>query len=799
MMRRLFPGVLMLAWVTGMGAQRFQPGDTVTLWYRDIGVSSGFYQGLFMVDTVTPNFYVFSQQIPVATGQEFGSFAKGYIGALVGTKPYFVAGGGWYVDASYDENLSTPALSEMFGFGFSDRALIFGIGGNQLVKAPLTPTAVWTDAVILDEPFVALTMAPLNNTIRSRNAYLYVAWSHSLFEAFRGTLAQLKLVNPDLFVDDRFDASMPFQDAGVFATDWALTQGTASEADVVMGGKTYSGVLADAGATFEKAFSLPLQEVPFSVDLRLGLTSGDAFWFTLGDASGDRLAIGVEGDTLKVNDGSQVRVLGTLGLAGLRTPVRLLFTATDAGGNLALAYTVYVSGSAAFSGTDTLGAVSGFLGADRVRFDVAAGRLFVDGVTVAPFFTRMTGTSATTPELLVLTQAGVLYRKDASGWTVVAQGVPAARIFRVTMADPAVVWLVAEDGSVRKSLDGGATWNTVGLPSGATEARDVALSFTNPDSALLATDNGLFVTGDGGQNWTDLTAQLAQYDPEPWVRDVKSVLWEGGSEALVAAQGSFFYTQNGLSAFEEFDAGLEPSYVSPSQLQGLVQVLEDSSAFASTGLWSAVQNMIGGLGSDVDNDPRIGVILADVSHGLTSDSRVPLFDVVDPELFDPASEHYNGMECMVLDVNYAGALVDFTQPEDPDPQVPNALDGVVRNLARLVVFTHRMAAERWVVEGLAELVTRTLRDGFSSLDAPDSSALTFPALSGSYRMDVWPTVFNSPDEPRVLRQFLYVFLKYLAGTHNVDLLQLFTLSFRRPGALALCLCRRVRVCMHSCF
>lgn len=777
-MRRLFWGwAMVFAWVTGMGAQRFQPGDTATLWYRDIGQSSGFYQGLFMVDTVTPNFYIFTEQRQVETGQVFGSFAKGFVGALVGTKPYFIANGAWYLDASYDENLSTPALTEMFGFGFSDRALIFGFGGNQLVKAPLTPTASWTDQVVLDEPIRTISMSPLNNTIRSRDAYLFVAWEHSLLEAFRGTLSQLKLTTPDLFVDDRFDASSPFQDAGVFTTDWVLSQGTASETDVIMGGKTYSGVLADAGAQFEKSFSLPLQEIPFVVDLRLGLASGDAFWFTLSNAGGALLGVGVENDTLKVDDGSQVRVLGALGLGALRTPVRLTFTVQDAGGNLELSYVASVSGAAVLSGTDTLGALSGFLGADRVRFDVSGGRLFVDGVTVAPSYVRVTGLAGATADILVLTRGGTLYRKDGSGWAVVAQGVPEARWFRVTLADPGVIWLVAKDGALYKSSDTGATWTQVGLPSGAAEARDVAPSFTAVDSVLLATDGGLFVSGDGGATWSDLTPQLAKFDPEPWVRDVKSVLWEGGPEALVSTGGSFFYTQSGLSALEEFDPGLEPTYVSSAQIQGLVQVLEDSSAFSSQGLWAAVQNLIGGLGSDVDNDPRIGVLLTDVSHQLTSDSRVPLFDVVDPELFDPASSHYNGMECIVLDVNYAGTLVDFTQPEDPsDVQVPHALDGVVRNLARLVVFTHRLDAERWVAEGLAELVLRTLRDGLGSLNAVDSSTLTFPALSGSYRLDVWPTVFNSPDEPWVLRRFLYVFLKDLAGSYGVDLGQLFTLD-----------------------
>ncbi len=773
-MRGLWLGlVFLMMGVGGLGAQRFQPGDTLTLWYRDIGQASGYYQGLFMVDTVTANFYFFSEQRRVETGQTFGSLQKGYFGALVGTKPYFVSGGQWFLDASYDTDLSTPALSEMFGFGFSDRALIFGIGGNQLVKGPLTPAAVWTDAVILDEPFVALTMAPLTGTVRSRNAYLYLASSHTLYESFRGNLQQIQLVNPDLFVDDRFEGDFPYQDAGTFAAEWTVLQGTASEENVIMGGATYAGVLAEAGASFEKAFSLALQEVPFAVDLELGVTAGDVFWMTLGGASGAVFRVGMDRETLKVEAGGQTYTLGSVDVGSVRIPVRIAMEIREDGGNTILSYAVAVQGVSALSGEDTLGNVS-LTGADRVRFDVVQGRLFLDGVRIAPFYTRLTGTAVSSPELLVLTRGGVLYKKDASGWSVVAQGVPQARWFKVSEADPAVIWMVAEDGSLYRSSDGGATWNSIALPGQATEARDVAVSRTQVDSILVGTDAGLFVSGDGGATWEDLTGQFVRFDPEPWVRDVKSVLWEGGDEALVATGGSFFYTTAGLNAFAEFDAGLEPTYVAPEQLAGLVQVLEESSAFSQSGLWSAVQNLVGGLGSDVDNDPRIGVILTDISHQLTSDSRVPLIDVVDAELMDPASPYYNGMECMVFDVNYAGTLVDFTQPEDPaDVQVPHALDGVVRNLARLVVLTHRPDEEAWVVEGLTEVVLRALRDGVA-FDQVDATPYTFPALPGSYRMDVWPSSFGSPDQPWVLRRFLYAFFKYLAGNYGVGLSQLFT-------------------------
>lgn len=765
-MRYLWPGLFMI--FSGiLGAQRFQPGDTLTLTYRDIGQSSGYYQGLFMVDTVTANFYFFSEQRKVETGQVFGSLTKGYMGALVGTKPYLVTDNGWYLDASYDDNLATPALEEMVGFGFQDRTLIYGFGGNQLVKGPLTPTATWNDAVILAEPFVAADVTPHNNTVRSRDGYLYAASSHTLYESYRGNLQQLQLSTPDLFVDDQFEGTFPYQDAGEFASTWTLQQGTASETDVIMNGRGYTGVLADAGASFEKSFSLPLQEVPFVVALDLGLAAGDGFWATLGDAGGDVWGVGVENDSLKLSIGGSTITLGAMGLSGLRQPVQIRLEVGVEGSDTLLSYTASVSGARVVSGTDTVG--TSVMGVDRIRFDVNQGRLFVDRVRVAPFYTRLAGMATTSADLLILTEGGTLYKKDATGWTRVAQNVPPARWFRVTQADPNVIWMVTVDGMLYRSVDGGASWSSVGLPASTTEARDVALSQTNPDSVLVATDNGLYVTGDGGASWSDLTAPLTRYDPEPWVRDVKSVLWEGGDSALVATGGSFFFTAAGLDSLKEFDAGLEPTYVSPAQLEGLARVLEDSSAFTPTeGLWTAVQSLVGGLGSDVDGDPRIGVILTDISHLLTSDSRVPLIDVVDPALIDS-----NGMECMVLDVNYAGDLVDFTQPEDPsDVQVPHALEGVVRNLSRLVVVTHRPQEEQWLVEALAELVVRGLRDGVG-FTQPDTTAFSFPAFAGSYRIDVWPTTFNSPSQPREFRRYLYVFLKYLAE-NGVDLTQLFT-------------------------
>ncbi len=78
-------------------------------------------------------------------------------------------------------------------------------------------------------------------------------------------------------------------------------------------------------------------------------------------------------------------------------------------------------------------------------------------------------------------------------------------------SNPEVVYAGIERYGVRRSNDGGRTWRDVSdtLPSGrAHNGVSVAVHPTDPMTAWLGTDGGLFKTTDGGQHWRRLTGGL---------------------------------------------------------------------------------------------------------------------------------------------------------------------------------------------------------------------------------------------------------------------------------------------------
>lgn len=80
--------------------------------------------------------------------------------------------------------------------------------------------------------------------------------------------------------------------------------------------------------------------------------------------------------------------------------------------------------------------------------------------------------------------------------------------------DPEVIYIATgdKDGSdtysigVVKSTDGGTTWNNTGLSHNLTQflvCRELVMHPTDPNTLLVATNDGLFKTIDGGANWTE--------------------------------------------------------------------------------------------------------------------------------------------------------------------------------------------------------------------------------------------------------------------------------------------------------
>jgi hypothetical protein len=84
------------------------------------------------------------------------------------------------------------------------------------------------------------------------------------------------------------------------------------------------------------------------------------------------------------------------------------------------------------------------------------------------------------------------------------------RLVAAAAIGPTVLAVVDAKPPLLVSHDAASTWRATGhgLPPG----RAVALAETNPDVALYATRNRLYVSRDGGRFWTALTVELPEIE-----------------------------------------------------------------------------------------------------------------------------------------------------------------------------------------------------------------------------------------------------------------------------------------------
>lgn len=125
--------------------------------------------------------------------------------------------------------------------------------------------------------------------------------------------------------------------------------------------------------------------------------------------------------------------------------------------------------------------------------------------------------------------AGGLWRSDDDGltWFTTTDNLPCIGVSDVVInpENRNEIYIATGDrdaGDTRsvgvfKSLDGGITWNTTGLTFNLTsniQITKMIIHPNDPDSIVATTDNGIYRTLDGGQNWTKVVGSGNYYDLE---------------------------------------------------------------------------------------------------------------------------------------------------------------------------------------------------------------------------------------------------------------------------------------------
>ena len=117
------------------------------------------------------------------------------------------------------------------------------------------------------------------------------------------------------------------------------------------------------------------------------------------------------------------------------------------------------------------------------------------------------------------TSNGEIYKSSDSGnsWKILAPGIEQTSYVIDTLVqhphDPRHIYVGAwdsysEGGGLFESMDAGATWARIKLPHESTAVRGVAVCRDNPHYMLVATIEGVFLSRDGGIEWTGVGGDL---------------------------------------------------------------------------------------------------------------------------------------------------------------------------------------------------------------------------------------------------------------------------------------------------
>ncbi|MRR11298.1 hypothetical protein EG835_02165, partial [bacterium] len=116
-----------------------------------------------------------------------------------------------------------------------------------------------------------------------------------------------------------------------------------------------------------------------------------------------------------------------------------------------------------------------------------------------------------------------LYKSTDRGlhWSAVLFGSPVFEI-AIDPSNPKDIWVWLGEGGLQKSMDGGATWTSVG--GSPTHIRAIAVHPTNSSIVVVAAYDGIYRTTDGAKTWNR----------------VMNVNGAGGIKADEAAPGRFY-------------------------------------------------------------------------------------------------------------------------------------------------------------------------------------------------------------------------------------------------------------------
>jgi photosystem II stability/assembly factor-like uncharacterized protein len=142
----------------------------------------------------------------------------------------------------------------------------------------------------------------------------------------------------------------------------------------------------------------------------------------------------------------------------------------------------------------------------------------------------------------------------------------------VDPTDPQIVWAGVEVDGVRRSLDGGDTWETtgaavtpgtIGRQLNNPDIHGVVVSSASPTTVLVSTPQEVFASTDAGENWQPLGVQ--KHFPMPYCRgltlkaDDPDVLFVANGDAAAGETGSVQRSKDRGQTWETLPLPIAPN------------------------------------------------------------------------------------------------------------------------------------------------------------------------------------------------------------------------------------------------
>lgn len=136
----------------------------------------------------------------------------------------------------------------------------------------------------------------------------------------------------------------------------------------------------------------------------------------------------------------------------------------------------------------------------------------------------------------------VWYSTDNFDTFNVSDGVAGKPVYMTSCGE--ILYMTTENGHVQRSLDKGATWEDIYVDE---NKKFIRVSFNDEECGIIISDRDVYITKDGGKNWSVKLpeGELGDSQEKVW----NDAIWRDGYVILVGTKGRVYISENDALSF----------------------------------------------------------------------------------------------------------------------------------------------------------------------------------------------------------------------------------------------------------